>query len=57
MERAFAKSGQPGHSLHDTLGISKDKTIPAYRVKKATHSDNPKERMQAQAALNARGGK
>lgn len=55
MERAFRNAGKPGHSLHDTLGVSRDKPIPTYRVQKAAHSGNPKERMQAQAALNARG--
>lgn len=49
---AFSKSGQSGHSLHDTLGISRDKKIPQYRVRAAAKSGNPKERHQAQAALN-----
>jgi hypothetical protein len=49
---AFAKAGQKGHSLHDTLNIPRDKPIPKARVRAAAHSSSPKERHQAQAALN-----
>lgn len=55
MEKAFAKSGQPGHSLHASLGVAKDKKIPAYRVKKAAKSDDSHLAHMAQAAENAAG--
>jgi hypothetical protein len=49
---AFAHAGEPGHSLHASLGIPKDQKIPAKRLNAATHSSNPKTRHQAQAAKN-----
>ena len=51
-DRAFAHAGEPGHSLHESLGIPKDKKIPAARLVAATHSKNSKIRHQAQAAKN-----
>ena len=50
--KAFAHAGEPGHSLHASLGIPKDQKIPPARLNAATHSKNPKTRHQAQAAKN-----
>ena len=49
---AFKSAGKPGHSLHDSLNISRDEKIPQYRVRAAAKSGTPKVRRQAQAALN-----
>ena len=51
-DKAFAKAGTPGHSLHATLGIPKDKKIPAKRLESALHSPNEHTRHMAQAAKN-----
>lgn len=53
MESAFKNAGKPGHSLHASLGVAKDKKIPAYRVAKATNSKDKHLREMAQAAENA----
>jgi len=53
---AFDRAGEKGHSLHASLGIPKEETIPAYRVRAAAHSGTPKIRHQAQAALNMNKG-
>lgn len=50
--RAFKHAGEKGHSLHATLHVPEDKTIPAYRVRAAAHSDSPHTRHMAQAAIN-----
>lgn len=49
---AFAKSGQSGHSLGNSLQVPRDEKIPKYRVRAAAKSGTPKVRHQAQAALN-----
>lgn len=54
MERAFKNAGKKGHSLHDSLGIPRDKEIPAYRVKKAEQSGDAHVRRMAQLADNVR---
>ncbi len=51
-QKAFAKAGEKGHSLHATLHVPEGQSIPPYRVRAASHSDDPHERHQAQAALN-----
>lgn len=54
---AFKNAGKPGHSLHASLGIPKDKKIPSYRVKKATHSEDKHVAKMAQLAENMSGAR
>ena len=49
---AFAHAGEPGHSLHATLGVPKDEKIPADKMQKALHSSNLHTKRMALAAHN-----
>lgn len=52
MESAFKNAGKPGHSLHATLGVPKDKKIPGGKLAAATHASSPHTRKMAQLAEN-----
>lgn len=53
MQKAFGNPKTKG-ALHAALGVPGSQTIPVKRLVQASHSDNPKMRHRAQAALNAR---
>ena len=43
--------------LHRSLGVPEGQKIPAGKIEKATHSDNPKVRKQANLAKTLKGMK
>ena len=58
-DRQAGKSGihiKKGHEgrLHAALGVSQGKPIPAKKLTKALHSDNPHMRQMANFARNAK---
>jgi hypothetical protein len=53
IEKAFSKSGQPGHSLHATLHVPNDQPIPEKKLSGALNSPNLHTRRMAQLAKNA----
>ena len=53
MEKAFKNAGKPGHSLHRATGTSAGEKIPARKVYRAAHSEDPHTRKMANLAKTA----
>lgn len=54
IQKALSKPGSKG-KLHRELGVPEGKKIPAKKMDKAIHSDNPKLRKEANFAKTLRG--
>ncbi len=54
IQEALSKKGSKG-KLHRELGVPENENIPAKKLMKAEHSNNPKIRKQAQFAETLKG--